>query len=186
MEVNLKEFDNSWYWKNYNRASLLKRIIWMFVSNIFINSYLIIPIFFKVFLLKLFGAKIGERVILKPSINIKYPWLLEIGSDCWIGENVWIDNLAKVKIENNVCISQGALLLTGNHDFNLKAFDLKIGEITLENGVWIGARAIVGPNVICQSHSMLSVGSVTSKNLEPYGIYRGNPAHLEKVRKITI
>ncbi len=185
MEVKLKEFDNSWYWKNYNRASLPKRVLWMLMSNFFINSYFLFPITFKVFLLKLFGAKIGKRLILKPNVNIKYPWLLEIGDDNWIGEKVWIDNLAKVKIENNVCISQGALLLTGNHDFNMPTFDLKIGEITLENGVWIGANAIVGPNVTCMSHSVLAIGSVTSKNLEAYGIYRGNPAKLEKFRKIT-
>ncbi|MES2795474.1 MAG: WcaF family extracellular polysaccharide biosynthesis acetyltransferase [Bacteroidota bacterium] len=185
METELNKFDNSWYWKNYNKSSFIKRIFWIIIGNTFINSYLPTPIFFKIWLLRLFGAKIGAHVVIKPKANIKFPWLLEIGEDCWIGEEVWIDNLAKVKIGNNVCISQGALLLTGNHDFTLSAFDLKIGEIIIENGVWIGAKSIVCLNVTCEDHSVLTVGSVTSKNLQSFGIYRGNPAELIKRRVIT-
>ena len=94
----------------------------------------------------------------------------------WIGEKVWIDNLAQVDIHSNVCISQGAMLLTGNHNYKSVSFDLVIGSITLEEGVWIGAQAVICPGVSCGSHSILTVGSVASKNLEPYSIYQGNPA----------
>jgi putative colanic acid biosynthesis acetyltransferase WcaF len=184
LETSLNKFENSWYWKNYNRSSFLKRVIWFFASNIFLNSYLPIPIFFKIFLLRLFGAEIGQGVVIKPKVNVKYPWLLTIGDYSWIGEEVWIDNLAMVKIGKNVCISQGAMLLTGNHDFSKPTFDLKIGNITLEDGVWIGAKAIVCPGVTCFSHSVLAVGSVASKNLEANIIYRGNPAIQIKSREI--
>ena len=51
---------------------------------------------FKRFLLRLFGAKIGKGVVIKPCVNIKYPWKLRIGNYVWIGENVWIDNLDTV------------------------------------------------------------------------------------------
>ena len=107
-----------------------------------------------------------------------------IGNDVWIGEEVWIDNLAKVQIGNNVCISQGAMLLCGNHNFSKSNFDLITGTIILEDGVWIGAKSIVGPNVVCHSHSVLGVSSVASKDLEAYSIYRGNPALLIKERNI--
>ena len=70
----------------------------------------------KVFLLQLFGAKVGKGVVIKPNVNIKYPWLLEIGDYTWIGERAWIDNLAQVKIGKNCCISQGAMLLCGNNN----------------------------------------------------------------------
>jgi putative colanic acid biosynthesis acetyltransferase WcaF len=102
----------------------------------------------------------------------------------WIGEEVWIDNLDFVKIGDNVCISQGALLLCGNHSFTSTQFDLVTGPIVLEDGVWIGARSMVGPNVTCGSHSVLSIMSVASKNLESYKIYRGNPAQVVKERII--
>lgn len=185
METDLQKFDNSWYWKNYNNSSIIKRIFWLAFGSFFINGYFPSPVSFKIGLLRLFGAKIGKRVVIKPKVNIKFPWLLEIGDDCWIGEEVWIDNLARVIIGHHVCVSQGAMLLTGNHDFSLKTFDMKIGEINLQNGAWIGAKAIVCPNVTCFNHSVLAVASVASKNLVPYGIYKGNPAEFVKARIIT-
>jgi putative colanic acid biosynthesis acetyltransferase WcaF len=130
----------------------------------------------KIFWLKAFGAKIGKGVLVKPFVNIKYPWLLETGDHIWIGEHVWIDNLAKVYIGSNVCISQGAFLLTGNHDYTKPAFDLMVKPIILEEAVWIGANAIVCPGVTCGSHAVLAVGSVATSDLAGYGIYSGNPA----------
>jgi putative colanic acid biosynthesis acetyltransferase WcaF len=134
--------------------------------------------------LRLFGAKVGKNVVIKPSVNIKYPWNLEIGNNVWIGEKVWIDNLAKVTIHENVCISQGVMLLTGNHNYKKTTFDLQTGEIILEEGVWIGAQSLVCPGVTCKSHSVLSGSSVLSENTEPYSIYRGNPAVKVKDRII--
>lgn len=139
---------------------------------------------FKILVLRLFGARISKSVILKPKVNIKYPWLLCVGDYSWIGENVWIDNLVPVFIESNCCISQGAMLLTGNHDYKISSFDLITGEIKLEEGVWVGAQAIVCPGVTMKSHSILSVASVLTKNTEEYKIYQGNPAIRKKDRNI--
>jgi len=127
-------------------------------------------------LLRLFGANIGKNVIIKPGVNIKYPWKLKVGNQCWIGEGVWIDNLDQVIIEDNVCLSQGSFLLCGNHNFNKTSFNLMIAPINIKQGSWIGAKAIVGPGVTIKSHAVLSMGSVTSKDLNSYSIYRGNPA----------
>lgn len=138
----------------------------------------------KVFWLKAFGAQIGTGVVIKPGVNIKYPWNLTIGDHCWIGEGVWIDNLDQVSIGNHVCISQGAFLLCGNHNYKISTFDLMIAPIVLKEGSWVGAKSIVGPGVTLESHAVLALGSVASSNLESYGIYRGNPAMLVKKRNI--
>ena len=126
----------------------------------------------------------GRGVLIKPAVNIKYPWLLELGDYVWIGEKVWIDNLTRVRIGNHVCLSQGAMLLTGNHNYKKSSFDLMVGEITLEDGVWIGAKSVVCPGVVCGSHSVLSVNSVASTALIEFTIYQGNPA--QKIRKREI
>ena len=126
----------------------------------------------------MFGAKIGQGVVIKPTVNIKYPWNLIIGNHVWIGEEVWIDNLGQVSIGDHACISQGALLLCGNHNYRKPTFDLMVGNITLEEGAWVGAKAIVGPGVTMKSHAVLSAGSVAGSDLESWSIYRGNPTQL--------
>jgi putative colanic acid biosynthesis acetyltransferase WcaF len=140
---------------------------------------------FKGLVLRLFGARIGRGVVIKPHVRIKYPWKLSIGDFSWIGEDVWIDNLEEVSIGANCCISQGALLLCGNHNYTKSTFDLMIAPITLEDGAWIGAKSTVCPGVMVQSHAVLTVGSVATKTLESYGIYSGNPAVKVKDRVIA-
>lgn len=178
--MNLEKYNNA----DYKVSNKIKLLLWYFANVFFLINPLNPFIGVKIFILKLFGCKIGKGVIIKPSVNIKYPWLLEIGNHVWIGEKVWIDNLAKVTISDNVCISQNAMLLCGNHNYKKDSFDLIVGEIYLEEGVWVGAKAIVCPNVILKSHSILAVGSVANKNLEAYSIYQGNPA--KKVRDRVI
>ncbi|MBB6004493.1 WcaF family extracellular polysaccharide biosynthesis acetyltransferase [Arcicella rosea] len=179
--TDLSLYDNAWY----QPGGFIKRTIWHIVSAIVINSNIPFPVSFKVFMLKLFGAKIGKGVMIKPQVTIKYPWFLSIGDYVWIGEMVWIDNLTMVSLGNHVCISQGAMLLTGNHDYSKTTFDLRVAAIHLEDGVWIGAKSIVCPGVLAKSHSVLAVNSVMTKQMEAYTIYQGNPAREVRQRNIT-
>lgn len=180
MTTNLSQFDNSCY----RPGPLWKRTLWYLVNVLFLQCRLNPSSGLKVLLLRLFGTKVGKGVVIKPGVNIKYPWKLAIGNHCWIGEGVWIDNLAQVTIGNNVCLSQGAMLLCGNHNYRKSTFDLILGETTLEEGVWIGARAVVGPGVTCRSHAVLTVGSAATGDLEAYSIYKGNPAVKIREREI--
>src|SRR5919199_3372446 len=170
--TDLSRFNNSWY----NPGPKWKVLLWFLANSVFLNSYLPIPVAIKIAVLKLFGAQVGTGVMIKPSVNIKYPWLLRIGNYVWIGEQVWIDNLSQVVLGNNVCLSQGAMLLTGNHNYSVPTFDLNTRPITIEDGVWIGAKSIVCPGVRCESHAVLAVNSVATHSLSAYGIYQGNPA----------
>ena len=179
--VQLSRYSND----QYKPGGRLKRIAWYFFSEICFRGVVPFSSVIKVKLLRIFGAKIGQGVVIKPNVNIKYPWFLEIGDFCWIGEGVWIDNLTLVRLDNNVVLSQGSYLLTGNHNYRKKFFDLMLGEIIIEDGVWIGAKSIVCPGVVCESHSVLSVGSVATKKMEQYAIYQGNPAEKKKHRKLT-
>lgn len=179
-KTDLSKFNNSWY----NPGNPIKRGLWFFINVLFFlnpaNPFSSI----KIFWLRLFGAKVGKGVVIKPSVNIKYPWKLKIGNYVWIGEQVWIDNLENIIIGNHVCISQGAMLLCGNHNYKKETFDLIVKEIILEDGVWIGAKSIVCPGVKCNTHSLLTVASVATADLEAYSIYSGNPAKKIKSRQI--
>lgn len=164
-------------------ASSLKILLWYFVSLIFIRSGLIPFSSIIVAILRLFGAKIGNEVRIKPGIYIHYPWKLIVGDYSWLAE-CRIENLATVTIASNVCVSQEAMLLTGNHNYKMVGFDLITAPIFLEEGAWVGARAIVCPGITVESHAVLTVGSIATKNLEPYSIYQGNPAVKVKAREI--
>jgi putative colanic acid biosynthesis acetyltransferase WcaF len=172
-QTDLSKFNNDWYKPG---AGKIKIVLWYIINALFLINPLNPFSKLKVFLLRLFGAKIGKGVVIKQSVNIKYPWLLEIGDNTWIGERVWIDNLAQVTIGKNCCLSQGAMLLCGNHNYKKETFDLITGAITIEDGAWVGALSIVCPGVTLKTHSILSVSSVATETLEAYTMYKGNPA----------
>ncbi|RYY46079.1 MAG: colanic acid biosynthesis acetyltransferase WcaF [Chitinophagaceae bacterium] len=180
MKTDLSTYNNNWY----RPGNALRRVLWYFVNISIFKSALFPVNGLKRSLLRLFGATVGKGVVIKPGVSIKYPWFLSIGDHCWIGEQVWIDNLGQVNIGNHVCISQGAFLLCGNHNYSSASFDLMVEPITLEDGVWIGAKAVVCPGTLCKTHAVLSVQSVATGVLESYSIYRGNPA--VKIRERVI
>ena len=181
MKVELASFKNN----HFTPGSFVKRSVWYFINLIFFNSGFFPFYKIKTVILKLFGAQIGKNVLIKPNVNIKYPWKLTIGNNVWIGEKVWIDNLDWVRIGDNVCISQGALLLCGNHDYKKSTFDLIIKPIIIEEGVWIGAKSIVTGGVIAHSHAISTVNAIITKNMEANSIYSGNPAVKVKDRVIN-
>ena len=110
MQTRLDLYDNSWYKPG---GTALSRLLWYFANQLIFNHHLLPLNALKCLLLRLFGAKVGKGVVIKPAVNIKYPWRLEIGDFVWIGEGVWIDNLGMVKLGSHVCLSQGSLLLAG-------------------------------------------------------------------------
>ncbi len=178
--TDLSSFSNV----EYQPGGPVKRGLWYMVNAIIFNSPFLPFSGLKVFLLRLFGAEVGHGVVIKPKVNIKYPWFLQIGNHVWLGEGVWIDNLGMVTIGNHCCVSQGAMLLTGNHNFKSSSFDLLVSPINLEDGVWIGAQSVVCPGVYCESHAVLSVGSIATSRLEAYKVHQGNPAQVIRERVI--
>lgn len=180
--ADLSRYDCSWY----KPGNKLLQFCWYFTNVLFFINPLNPFNGLKVMLLRFYGAKIGRGVIIKPGVNIKYPWKLSIGNYTWIGENAWIDNLAPVTIGNNCCISQGAMLLCGNHDYRKSTFDLMVKPITMEDGSWVGAKAVVTPGTILGSHAILTVMSVGNGHLPPYTVCKGNPAVVIRERIVEI
>lgn len=161
----------------------LVEALWILVQALFVSSW--IPgSWHRRALLKLFGADIAAGVVFKPGVRIKFPWRLTIGANSWIGEDAWIDNLADVRIGANCCISQGAYLCTGSHDWSARGFDLITRPITLEPGVWIAARASVGPGVTAGRGAVLGMASAAARDLDPWTVYAGVPAMAVRQRII--
>ena len=176
--TSLADFNNSWY----RSRSLTVKILWYAVNIIFFKASIPYPSGFKRNFLRLFGADVGKRVVIKPSVSIKYPWLLSIGDYTWIGERVVIDNLGFVLIEDNVCISQGAYLVSGSHDYRDPHFGLITREIKIKAGSWVGCQAILCPGAVMGHQSCLTAGSVLTGNLPANEIWQGNPAIYKRLR----
>jgi len=174
---NLSKFKSKKYRKN-----IIIRMVWYIVNIFVLKSPIFTNYQFTINILKLFGAKVGKNIVIKPNINIKYPWNLTIGDNSWIGEGVWIDNIDEIIIGKNVCISQGVYLVSAGHNYRKESFNLVTKKIVIENGVWLGAKSIVAPGVRCKEGSILSLGSVARNDLESNYIYQGNPAQKYKKR----
>jgi putative colanic acid biosynthesis acetyltransferase WcaF len=179
-KVRLRAFDSS---VGLNRGvSKFKEVIWYFVKMIFFLSSFPFPSSFKTFLLRLFGAKIGDGVVIKPRVNIHMPWKLTLGNDVWIGEEVFILNFEPIVIGNDVCVSQRAFLCGGNHDYMDPTMPYRNGPIVLQDGSWVGAGCFIGPNVTIGIDTIVTAGSIATKSLKENAIYRGNPAVFIKAR----
>jgi putative colanic acid biosynthesis acetyltransferase WcaF len=165
--------------KDYSPGrSVLVRALWYVLSlAVFQSGWF--PIYgIKRWLLRRFGASVGTGVVIKPHVRIKFPWRLCVGDQCWIGENVWIDNLAPVHLASDVCLSQGAYLCTGSHDHRRVTFDLIVKPIVIESAAWIGARAVVLPGVTVRRGAVVAAGSVVTKDVPSGVIVGGSPCRV--------
>lgn len=157
-------------------APFWKQLAWHFLGAPIVRSSCLPFSPLKCSVLRLFGASIGWGVRIKPGVRVKFPWRLSIGDYSWIGESVWLDNLAPIRIGNHVCISQGVYLCTGSHDWSRESFDLSTREIAVADHAWLAAQTTVGPGVVVQEGAVLALGSVACDPLDSWTIYRGNPA----------
>lgn len=169
--------------QNYDSgAGKAKIIVWYLVKMCFFLTAFPFPSGLKAVLLRLFGAKVGRGLVIKPRVNIHMPWKLVIGNDVWIGEEAFLLNFELLTIGSNVCISQRVFLCGGNHDYRDGSMPYRNGPVTLEDGCWIGAGSFVAPFSTVGADSVITAYSTVSGSLPANGIYSGNPAVYKKPR----
>ena len=177
--MKLSEFDNRAFERG--RPSWVEAC-WRVLEGLLFSTWL--PgSGWRVGLLRLFGARVGRGVVIKPRVRVKFPWRLEVGDHSWIGESVWIDNLAPVRIGHDCCLSQGAYLCTGSHDWATQRFDLVVKPITIADQAWLAAGSLVAPGVAVGEGAVLGLGAVATEDLQSWTIYAGNPAVPVRERK---
>lgn len=180
--MRLDMYDNA----NFIRGtSRFIELLWLTCDGILLSSWLPGSIW-RVKLLQLFGARIGGGVIIKPGVHVKFPWRLSVGNHCWIGESVWIDNLAEVVFGDHVCISQGVYFCTGSHDWSKISFDLITKPIAVNSHVWIGAMSRIAPGVSIGEGAVIGFGSITTRSVDPWSINSGSNSVAIKSRRMEI
>lgn len=125
------------------------------------------PASLRVSLLRLFGATIGDDVLIRHRVRVLWPWKLVVGDRSWIGEGAWILNLEPVTIGADVCISQEVFLCSGSHDYRAANFRYRNQPIDIEDGAWVAARAMVLPGVKVGTASVIAAGVTVAHDVPP-------------------
>ena len=149
---------------------------WYLCKLIFFVSYIPWPYSIKAMVLRLYGARVGHGLVIKPRVNIHLPWKLELGDYVWIGEDSFLLNFEPIIVGSHSCISQRVFLCTGNHDFRDPHFGYRNAPIMIGSGVWIGAGSIVCPGVSIGDEAVAFAGSVVTSNIPENIMVAGNPA----------
>jgi putative colanic acid biosynthesis acetyltransferase WcaF len=128
------------------------------------------------FLLRLFGARIGRGVIIRPTAEITYPWKLTIGDHCWIGDHATLYTLGEIHIGDNAVVSQHCYLAAATHDYTQPTFDMIAKTITIEPEAWLATRVFVAPGVTVGRGTVVGACSVVLNDVPAMMICAGHPA----------
>ncbi len=138
----------------------------------------------RIYILRVFGAKIGRNVIIRPSVKITYPWKLKVGDYSWIGDNVELYTLGQITIGSNTIISQRSYLCTGGHDYGKKTFDIFSLPIVIGDSCWLATDIFVAPGISIGNGCIIGARSSVFKNLPEETICYGNPCSVIRKRNL--
>ena len=142
------------------------QVAWMLVSGLVVMRWWC-PARVRVAVLRAFGARIGQGVLIRHGVRIHWPWKLTVGDNSWIGEGAYLLNLEPISIGSDVCISQQAMLCTGSHDLRSPTFEYDNGPIVIEDGAWVAARATVLRGVTIGAGAVVGATALATKDVPP-------------------
>lgn len=137
---------------------------------------------FRIWLLRRFGARLGRRCLILPSVRILQPWELELGEFTALGEAVDIYNFGRVKIGSQTVISQRTFVCTGSHDYEHPHFPLTWQPITIGDSVWIAAEVFLHPGVTIGDGAVIGARAVVTESMPPWMVCAGHPCRPLKPR----
>lgn len=170
--VDLRHYDQSGFDRGRPNVVIL---LWWFVQAIAFPLSLHNADRFRCSLLRIFGAKIGENVKIRPTVRVTYPWKIEIGDSSWIGDDVVLYSVDHIIIGRQCVISQKSYLCTGSHDLQDPAFGLITASIEINPGVWIATDCFVAPGVVIGANAVIGARSTVFKSLPAAQVCWGNP-----------
>lgn len=181
--VDLRTYDSS----NLQRGrSQWYVMIWWFVQAIAFPLSLHNGNRFRSWLLRLFGAEIGQGVIIRPSARFTFPWKVKIGDYSWIGDQVVFYSIDQINVGCHSVISQKSYLCTGSHDPETRSFALITAPINIGNGVWVATDCFIAAGVEIGSNSVIGARSSLFKSIPAEQIAWGSPCEVRYPRTIKI
>jgi putative colanic acid biosynthesis acetyltransferase WcaF len=179
--VDLRKYDQSWFDRGRPGWYIL---VWWFVQAIAFPLTLHSFNGLRCWLLRLFGARIGKGVIIRPTARFTYPWKVTIGDYTWIGDDVVVYSLDEINIGQHCVISQKSYLCTGSHDIQDPTFGLKTATITIGNGVWVATDCFVAPGVQIGANAVIGARSSVLAEMPSGQVCWGSPCRPQYPRVI--
>lgn len=180
-ELDLKNYKNRHSCASKWRRALWN-IVWLFLFRPTPDRGFVLFVRWRVFLLRLFGAKIGKHCAVRNSCKIWQPWNLELGDWVALSEDCDIYAVDKIKIGNRATVSRGAFLCCASHDIASATMELISAPIIIGSDAWVASRVIVMPGVTIGDGAVVGAGAVVTHDVEQWTIVGGNPAKLIKKR----
>ncbi|MBW4445437.1 MAG: hormogonium polysaccharide biosynthesis acetyltransferase HpsU [Spirirestis rafaelensis WJT71-NPBG6] len=178
--VDLRKYDQSWFDRGRPGWYIL---FWWFVQAI---AFPLTPqplSNLRCAILRLFGAKVGKGVLIRPTARFTYPWKVTIGDYSWIGDDVVLYSLDEIHIGSHCVISQKSYLCTGTHDIKDPAFGLKTAIITIGNGAWVTTDCFVAPGVTIGANAVIGARSTVLSDIPAGQVSWGNPCRPRYARE---
>jgi putative colanic acid biosynthesis acetyltransferase WcaF len=164
----------------------LARALWALVYGLLFRPSLRPMHRWRTFLLRLFGAKVGARVHVYPTVRIWAPWNLVLGNECGVADGAILYSQGRIEIGARAVVSQGAHLCTGTHDYRLAGFPLITKPIKIGVEAWIAAEAFVHPGVTIGEGAVIGARSVVTKDMPAWTVCSGHPCQPLKPRERPI
>lgn len=181
--VDLHSYDQSWY--DRGRPGWYVLLWWLVQSIVFpITPQPLNQV--RCGVLRLFGAKVGKGVLVRPTARFTYPWKVEIGDYSWIGDNVVFYSLDRISVGSHCVISQKSYLCTGSHDLSDRAFGLVTKTIEIGHGVWIATDCFIAPGVQIGSNAVIGARSTVLKSMPAQSVCWGSPCRSHYLREMRV
>jgi putative colanic acid biosynthesis acetyltransferase WcaF len=162
--------------QGWDKGSKVKNALWMIVHGTVFTAWWF-PRRLRPVVLRIFGAKIGKGVVIRHRVRVQWPWYLSIGDDSWVGEGSWLYSAGQITIGSDVCLSQGVFLCAGDHDFKSSDFRPRPGPITIHDGVWLAAEALVLREVTIGTGTVVGGRAIVTKDVPPGSVIRLGSVH---------
>ncbi|WP_368508515.1 WcaF family extracellular polysaccharide biosynthesis acetyltransferase [Bradyrhizobium lupini] len=126
-------------------------------------------------LLRLFGAKVGKGVLIRPTVRVTYPWKVRLGDHCWIGDNAELYSLGPITIGQHAVVSQRSYVCAASHDYNDISFPLVAKAVAIDREAWVAADCFIAPGVTIGAGAIVGARSTVLKDVLPSAIMAGSP-----------
>lgn len=157
------------------RSAVVVQLWWLVAALLFRPSPQILY-GWRRFLLRLFGARIGEDVRIRPTAQVTYPWKLEIGDHAWVGDDVVLYTLGPIRIGAHAVVSQRSYLCAGTHDYQQVDFPILASAVEIGAEAWIATDVYVAPGVTIGRGAVVGARSAVFSDLPAGMVCVGTPA----------